>query len=383
MNKRNRSIWIAGVLVVFALFYVLTEKDLRNSLADPKSDSNVPTTPREQRRASNPEQTAKAVDAILSNLASDEIRILDEIIAQDDLCGYEAYIQNKIGKGEDQSRVRDEIQKIYFSTTPLKNDFEHLERALEGKPVGGSHYVRFMSALGQAGWLESSPSKRGDKSQELSKMSIAIHQLLGLAKEDAGNAAPAAFALALIHSHPNETELRYKIEDEAARELLESATRFDSYQIDHARAVADFEDPSAVSYFIRVDYISTMSVPKWSSFKSGLTRATEQQSDLRLRVADLMIANSKNARQPSYAFGYSILENVIAQKLASHQRSYPDSKEIDAAFTPQNLELRDSVLKNVEHIFQDDGTCDPKRIQKVREDLRILRRGYGGLGFAL
>jgi hypothetical protein len=279
---------------------------------------------------------------------------LSEIIRSDNICALEKFISRK-RENKKLRTYQSEAEDAYFSNSPFKSRYMEYAIAISGMPGANTKQGQFLSALRMADWIED-----GAKFEGLVDRRRALRDLKALAFEDGGNAAPAAFAYALG-----------KGTDPQLAQLIREADHFDTYQLDYLRALADFEDPSMVSFFIRVSHHATLAIPNWSKFKTEFILATENDLDLRLHVTDLMMKNAKESKNSSYELGYNVLETAYARSMAGGSRAYPKFTEIDAAFPLPNR----ADISNWEKLMSEvlASNCDLKKVETLRHFVREFR----------
>lgn len=303
-----------------------------------------------------------------------------ELLRTDDLCGLDRKFSRVDGEDEATRKKRqNQIEEEYFGASSFKDGFKDYRDSMGGMLTSSgrefSRYPRFLAALRRADWVDPSPQVA-----PYLNFVTATRELIRLAYEDRGNAAPAAFALAVSQLIPDKTELTNGERDEILA-LLESATRFDSYLVGFARDISNIEDNRAVSLTIRVAFLANVAIPNWNKFKTEFIKATEDKVDIRLKVTDLMIAGAKEAKSPSYALGYSIMDSAFAKAIAGGARRYPTFTEIDAAFPGH---LKKSVNDIFALLFEGDGkTCNESHVQKIRDYMSELKKTDSALGIAL
>ncbi len=319
-------------------------------------------------RASQPttaSQPTPKSSANFANAAKTEPRpSLIEIFRTDDICALERFVSQK-QTDKNHRTFQAEAQDTYFSKSAFKYQFDDYSIAVSGMPGAATKHGRFLSALRMANWIED-----GAKFEGLIDVPRAIRDLKELAFQDAGNAAPAAFAYALS-----------KGADPSLATLIRSADRFDSYQLGYLQEMADLDDPRAVSLLVRVSHHANLAIPNWAAFRTEFTAATENENELRYIVTDLMIQNSKNAKKPSYELGYNVLEAATARNIAGAGRAYPNFKEIDAAFSDASRRSSKEFIDKLSEVAT--SGCDPKSVTAIKDYVRDLNASRRGLGLAL
>jgi hypothetical protein len=268
----------------------------------------------------------------------------------------------------------------YFSSTPFGRDYAEYEDVISGFESASSKFGSFYLGLALAHWLDqgerTSPYKRS--------YARAGRLLLSLAREDRGNAAPAAWALLALEEAIKENDPTMGIsisELEEAKDYLTLATRFDSYSLDHLRKMAAIDDSRVVSFLVRVEYHRQLAVPKWLEFLNRLKTSSNVSLETRVRLAELIANNAKNASQPSTAYGYSPFELKFAEKLAENARSIPTAEDIDKSFPVHQL------ASSVEIVKRQDGPCAPPAKDPYRQSLlkhrQLLKEAGVELGLSL
>ncbi len=379
--RGNTLFWVVSVTIILAGFFFCTRKN----------DSAREVTRDETSLAFDDTQEAvtslipSAQPSVASGTKPESAQIsksIQELLRSDDLCGLDRTFSRVDGEDEATRKQRqNQIEDEYFQGTSFKNGFTDYREAMRGMFANNGkefgRYVRFLAALRRADWVEPSP----EVSPYLNFVT-ATRELIQLAYEDRGNAAPAAFALAISQSIPEKEKNDFtNSERQEAIALLESATRFDSYLVEFARDVSNIEDARAVSLTIRVGFLASVAIPNWTKFKTDFNKATEENIDLRLKVTDLMIAGAKEAKSPSYALGYSVMDAAFAKAIAGGARRYPTFTEIDAAF-PGHLKKSVNDIFNI--LFEGDGkTCNEAHVQKIRDYMIELKKTESALGVAL
>lgn len=254
------------------------------------------------------------------------------------------------------------IWRDYFSNTTFARDYSEYDDVISGFESARSRFGSFYLGLALAHWLENSQRANPYKKS----YARAGRTLLALAREDQGNAAPAAWALIALEDALKENDPTMSIsisELEEAKDYLNLATRFDSYSLEHLRNMASIDDSRAVSFLVRVEYHRQLAVPKWFELLNRLKSSSNVSLETRIRLAELIANTAKNASRPSTAYGYSPFELKFAEKLAENARSIPTAEDIDKSFPVHQL------ASSVEIVKRQDGPCAPPAKDPYRQSL--------------
>lgn len=385
-KTQGLKVAIAAIAALAVVLYLFTRSqssrppapaEMESQAANAETSSGGPSAP-----ALDGNNAASAKKSITPDIPRVR-KTIQELIRSDDLCALNRKFIRTDGSDENPSALKIEVENEYFKTSRFKDQFKDYRDAMsekfnnDGRIFG--YYPRFLAALRKAGWVEATPAIEVDKPNYIA----AARELIQLAYEDKGNAAPAAFALALSQLIPESEKNDFtESERDETIALLTNSTHFDSYLLGFARAITQIEDTRAVSLTIRIGFLTTCAIPNWTKFKSAFVQATQDKIELRLKVTDLMIANAKEAKSPSYALGYSIMDSAFAKAIAGGARQYPTFREIDDAFPGH-------IKKSVDDIWRllGDGdlgnTCGEPQVEKVRQYLTELKKTESGLGIAL
>lgn len=291
-----------------------------------------------------------------------------EVLALDDACLFHAITQQNT------------VWRDYFSTTPFGREYSEYDDVISGFESASSRFGSFYLGLAFAHWLENSQRANPYKKS----YARAGRTLLALARDDQGNAAPAAWAVIALEEALKENDPTMGIsisELEEAKDYLKLATRFDSYILEHLRKMAAIDDSRVVSFLVRVDYHRLLAVPKWSELLNRLKASSNVSLETRIRLAELIASNAKTASQPSTAYGYSPLELKLAEKLAENARSIPTADDIDKTFPIHRLP------NSVEIVKRQEGLCPPPDKDPYRQSLlkhrELLKEAGVELGLSL
>lgn len=299
-----------------------------------------------------------------------------EILVSDDACRL-----LEILKPNSNATIRKMVMTNYLMSTPFHRRFEEYSEVLLGFDATRTSFGAFYLGLAHAHWLES----QGWTNPYQRSYGRAARIFLQLARTDIGNAAPAAFALIAIEAALIENDQSLGIsegEKDEAIELLLSATKFDSYTLDYLRELASFDDPTAVSLLLRLQHLSELAIPNWNEFRSRWSRSRSIKSEDKLKIADLIAANAKQAKKPSAHLGYSYLEHRFAQSLAGGARAYETPEKIDASFPfaqKSNFELFAKETSS----HGSASTCQEPRVDPTNVRLRAYVKELRNLDAAL
>lgn len=384
-NSRKRSIAvILGVMVLSASIGGLQTCLSRNSTTETTTPQAANTDSRNALAPNHGSQEAPQVTsqqpgilpndskATLNPDATTSSGLFSEVLLRDDAC-----LLFELMKRDKKSI--DQLLVTYFSTTPFKGRFEEYSELLLGFETPSTHFGSFYLGLALGHLLD----KQGWKNPFDRSYGRAARTLLALARADAGNAAPAAFALISIEAALLENDSQIGISESErfeAIDLLKSASRFDTYIIGYLTDLARFDDPRAVSLLLRTQHLSDLAIPNWNEFRIRWSQSKSLRQDEKLRIIDLMAGNGLQAKKPSNAFGYSYVEHRFAQSLAGGSRSYQSPEQIDAAFPTGLSPNFESTMGKIK--FQSpclNPMTDPatQALRDYAKDLKVLDAGLG------
>ncbi|CAN5698276.1 hypothetical protein BH10BDE1_BH10BDE1_01950 [soil metagenome] len=368
-SQRNRA-WIGVILLLLVVAgsviqFRRTEKPVTAAVRshEPAADEFEPMLVGE---AQKPSALATQANIRSAPASPESDASLGEIFENDDVCALEKYIRRKREEKNTRS-FQSEAESVYFASSPFSENYNEYLVGLSGQPGATTFHGRFLSALRLANWIDD-----GSKFDGFTDVPRAIDELNKLAHDDMGNAAPAAFAIAISKS------IGKPVNDLTA--MIRSSDRFNTYQLDYLRSMADFDDPRVTSMLMRVSHHATLAIPNWGLFKSEFVRATESDPELRGFVTDLMMKQAKETKQPSTELGYNVLQAAMARSIAGASRAYPTFKEIDAAFPQTHQGESEKFIRLLSDVAINN--CDPKRIESLREFVRELRANNKHSGFA-
>lgn len=295
---------------------------------------------------------------------------LSEVLIKDDACRLMPLIDIK---------NNDSTVELYLLATPFRPLYEDYQEVLLGYEMPSTNLSRFYLGLAHADLL----TKENWKNPFKKSYARAARILLDLARTDAGNAAPAAFALIVLEAALMENDPQLGIsesEKAEAIELLQQATKFDSYTLGYLRNLAAIDDQRATSHLLRMRHLATLAVPDWIEFRTRWNKSQALTAAEKLQIADLIAANAQNAKKPSNHFGYSYLESRVARGLAGSARQYQMPEQIDNAFPDSKKTNLESFTKLYD--FKKpcgDPKTDPMTVA-LREYVKELHRLDAGLG---
>jgi hypothetical protein len=295
---------------------------------------------------------------------------LSEVLIKDDACRLMPLIDIK---------NNDSTVELYLLATPFRALYEDYNEVLLGYEMPSTSLSRFYLGLAYANLLTKSEWKNPYKKS----YGRAARILLDLARTDAGNAAPAAFALIVLEAALIENDPHLGIsESEKAEsiELLRQATKFDSYTLGYVRNLAVIDDQRVTSFLLRTQHLANLAVPDWVEFKTRWDQSQALTTAEKLQIVDLIAANAQNAKKPSNHLGYSYIESAVARSLAGNARAYQTSEEIDNAFPDSKTTKVESFTKLYD--FKKpcgDPKTDPMTVT-LREYVKELHRLDAGLG---
>lgn len=307
--------------------------------------------------------------------------ILREIFEKDDYCGLER-LQTQYSEShplkKDRRYFSYEILMALFDSTAFSSHYLSYEVArLGGDDPTGYRFGRFTAALANARWLQPETDETST-----AKPREAYRLMMLLVHDDPENAAPAAFALAMADTFNGKDGFEFReTERDELLSSLENATRFDTYMMSYLREMASLDDPRATAYLLRVGHLATLALPDWSLFQAGFKNATSDDPRLRLKVTDLMMAEAKNARRPSTALSYNVLETAVARALAGKSRAYPTFQDIDRGFLTDDKVEATLFEKALRHSSSDP--CTPQYVENVRAYVQHLKDHEMALGVSM
>lgn len=294
---------------------------------------------------------------------------LSEVLIKDDACRLMALIE-----GDKQAPV-----ELYLLSTPFRALYEDYREVLLGYEIPSTNLSRFYLGLAHADLLK----KGGWKNPFKKSYGRAARILLDLARTDAGNAAPAAFALIVLEAAliENDSQLGISESEKAeAIELLLQATKFDSYTLGYVRNLAAIDDQRATSLLLRAQHLTNLAIPDWMEFKTQWGQSQALTSAEKLKIVDLIAANAQNAKKPSNHLGYSYMESAIARSLAGSARAYQTPEQIDNAFPDsKTTKLETFTEANTFRKPCGDPKTDPMTVA-LRTYVKELHRLDAGLG---
>lgn len=289
---------------------------------------------------------------------------LAQIFADDDLCSLDQYELAYPPSGEWTKPGRSRSISLYFEDSPFHSRYEEFQKSIETGASGTSRLSKFFAALRLANWVATTQPM--DLKPDKKKAVAAFREL---ADEDPDNALAPAFAFALSENPSVRREMRGRIF---------KASRFDSYQMGFLRELASLDDITATGYLVRVAYVSSLAIPQWIEFSKSFKAATENDIDTRLRIADLMIQNAKEAKYPSHKLGYSTVESATARSLAGSARALPNFVELDREFESRTQ----NRATTWEEIGYEMGHCTKEHADKVRAFLKRVKSEQGFVDFS-
>jgi hypothetical protein len=285
-------------------------------------------------------------------------------------------------KPNSNSTMKRMVLTTYLLSTPFRARFEEYSEILLGFDATRTSFGTFYLGLAHAHWLDN----KGWTNPYQRSYGRAARILLQLARTDIGNAAPAAFALIAIEAALIENDASLGIsegEKEEAVELILSATKFDSYTLSYLTELAAFEDPSAVSLLLRLQHLSELAIPNWNEFRLRWGRSQSLKNEDKLKVVDLIAANSQQAKKPSTQLGYSYLEQRFAQSLAGSARAYQTPEQIDSSFPTAHKSNLEKFMSQTDGHAPSSACQDPRTdptTAKLRAYVKELRSLDAGLG---
>ncbi len=369
----NFGILVIAIAIVVVISMVEKEEAKRAQHDRQESSANAPAQPEKKPEApARQSQDPLAVDlekwpqneTTPENIPEPPTKSLAQIFADDDLCALDQYELAYPPSGEWTKPGRSRSISLYFEDSPFHSRYEEFQKAIEDGASGNSRLSKFFSALRLADWVSTTKSQslKPDKKK-------AVQAFRELAEEDPDNALAPAFAFALSEDPSVRREMRTRIF---------KASRFDSYQMDFLRELAKLEDITATGYLVRIAYVSSMAIPQWIEFSKSFKAATENDIDTRLRIADLMIQNAKEAKYPSHKLGYATVESATARGLAGTARALPNFVEIDREFESR----AQNRTTTWEEIGYEMGHCTQERADKVRAFLKRVKSEQGFVDFS-
>lgn len=335
-NKRLAALLATATIVVVAAVWLRREP----SPAKPPTASDAATaeTPPPVDSGKKPEVVGSP--ASQQAPAGADRRSLEEIIAADDVCAF-------IRRLEEQKRLARELEnqgtggavksmsetedaaRLFAASGPLLPLFQDylggIKAAYQPKSIG----AQVLRSLAHAGLVV------GESVTVKSDLNIALAGIRVLLIDDPKNAALMIFEFAIL-ADPS-TAASTAAEREQLIEELETASTFSTHQLELSRSFAEADDPRAIAQYMKGEFLKTVAAPNWPEIISRVRSGLRDNSGLSRKLAELMAAEAKAARQPSYSFGYSALELKAARMLAGPQSGLPSGDEIDRSLASPGI----------------------------------------------